>query len=240
MAGKRALTLEPPEYTAKETFRLRTQSASDACADYLRERIISGDLADGESIVIDRVAADIGVSHTPVREAIRRLEAEGLVTYRANHGARVRSLDREEFEELVMLRKSIEPAIITVAIDKAGPGAFAGADVNLEEWKHAIGAREMLSWQWMFLRALYAPSGLQRSMELTDANWMLTERYHRHSWQTSSDIRAEDLAHKRAVLDACCDRDAVTARDALIAAIEWGASIVRRQLDDPSIEPRKS
>lgn len=236
MAREAASVRDTHEATARETFKSRTLSASAACADYLREQIVSGDLADGASIVIDRIAADIGVSHTPVREAIRRLEAEGLVTYKANHGARVRGLNRSEFEELVTLRKAIEPVIIKAAISVAQKGAFEGANLRLEDWKKAVGAKEMLQRQWMFFRALYEPSGLTRSIELTDANWALIQRYHRHSWRTSNEMRAEDLAFKKRILAACRNRQQDAAVEALIDAIEWGASTVRRNLADSSDE----
>jgi DNA-binding GntR family transcriptional regulator len=65
----------------------------------LRERILSGEYGPGYRIVIDTLAEEFAVSALPVREAIRRLEAEGLVIYRANAGARVAPADPGLFEE---------------------------------------------------------------------------------------------------------------------------------------------
>jgi DNA-binding GntR family transcriptional regulator len=65
----------------------------------LRERILNGTYGPGFRVVIDQVAAEFGVSALPVREAIRRLEAEGLVIYRPNAGAQVAPAEPEAFEE---------------------------------------------------------------------------------------------------------------------------------------------
>jgi len=64
----------------------------------LRERILSGMYGPGFRIVIDQVAVEFAVSALPVREAIRRLEAEGLIVYRANAGAHVAPAEPELFE----------------------------------------------------------------------------------------------------------------------------------------------
>jgi DNA-binding GntR family transcriptional regulator len=67
--------------------------------DGLRERILSGSYGPGFRLVIDTIAREFGVSALPVREAIRRLEAEGLVVYRANAGAQVAPAEPGLFEE---------------------------------------------------------------------------------------------------------------------------------------------
>jgi DNA-binding GntR family transcriptional regulator len=67
--------------------------------DTLRERILNGAYGPGFRLVIDAVAAEAGVSTVPVREAIRRLEAEGLVIYRPNVGAQVAPAEPELFED---------------------------------------------------------------------------------------------------------------------------------------------
>ena len=64
----------------------------------LRERILSGVYVPGYRLVIDALARELGVSAVPVREAIRRLEAEGWVVYRPNAGAQVASLDVHQYE----------------------------------------------------------------------------------------------------------------------------------------------
>jgi DNA-binding GntR family transcriptional regulator len=72
--------------------------------DTIRERILSGTYSPGYRVVIDALAAELGVSALPVREAIRRIEAEGLIVYRPNAGAQVAPADPRLFvEELSVL-----------------------------------------------------------------------------------------------------------------------------------------
>jgi DNA-binding GntR family transcriptional regulator len=65
----------------------------------IRERILSGEYGPGHRLVIDALAEELGVSALPIREAIRRLEAEGLVFYRVNAGATVATADPAQFEQ---------------------------------------------------------------------------------------------------------------------------------------------
>lgn len=218
------------EGSPKEIFRYRTSSASDACADYLREQIVTGKFEDGAPIVIDRVAESLGTSHTPVREAIRRLEAEGLVNYVPNRGARVRGLSRAEFEELVDLRLAIEPLALEKAIKNASPDAFLSADFEFQQWQKGSGAQEMLSHQWAFLGSLYQPSGLVRTLEVIDANWRLIERYQKFAWHTSPEVREEDYRLKLSILRSARAGEHDVAKASLVDAIEWGAWLVRSKL----------
>jgi DNA-binding GntR family transcriptional regulator len=76
--------------------------------DALRERILSGAYGPGFRVVIDQVAAEFAVSALPVREAIRRLEAEGLIVYRANAGAQVAPAEPELFEDSMTVLALLE------------------------------------------------------------------------------------------------------------------------------------
>ena len=129
-----------------------------------------------------------------------------------------------------LLRKAIEPIALKKAIQLAEQGAFVSADLELQKWKKEVGAKEMLARQWTFLRALYRPSQLVRTLEVVDANWRLIERYHQFAWQTSDKVRAQDYRLKKEVLTRCRARDEQGATAALIDALEWGASLVRERL----------
>ena len=74
--------------------RLNIASVVDQVYAAIRERITSGSLARGARIHQEDLAEELGVSRTPVREALRRLAAEGLVEMRTNRGARVADIDQ--------------------------------------------------------------------------------------------------------------------------------------------------
>ncbi|MFC3995619.1 GntR family transcriptional regulator [Nocardiopsis sediminis] len=81
-------------------------------ADYvhatLRQEILNGALPPGSPIGQEDIATRLGVSITPVREALRRLESDGLISYRAHHGATVSELGADAAEELYLLRAAVE------------------------------------------------------------------------------------------------------------------------------------
>lgn len=80
----------------------------DWAAATLAERIIDGTLRPGERLNEVRLAAQMGISRSPLREAIRRLEEDGLVVTRANHASVVAPLSLEEFHELYQVRSPLE------------------------------------------------------------------------------------------------------------------------------------
>jgi DNA-binding GntR family transcriptional regulator len=87
----------------------------DQVADALRARILSGGLPEGRQLRQETLAAELGVSRIPLREAFRRLEAEGLLTIAPHRGAVVSVLSLEEIAELFDLRAMIEPDLIARA-----------------------------------------------------------------------------------------------------------------------------
>jgi DNA-binding GntR family transcriptional regulator len=81
----------------------------DQIAQHLRELIASGELARGERVHQDQVAARFEVSTTPVREALRELQAEGLLTGEPHRGVRVASVDLSELQSVYIMRRLLEP-----------------------------------------------------------------------------------------------------------------------------------
>src|SRR6478609_1334468 len=90
--------------------------ASHRVAAYLRAEIIDGKLSAGERIMQEELAARFGSSRLPVREALRILESEGLVTLRSNSGAWVTEIDRQECIDIYKIRECIEPLAIVESI----------------------------------------------------------------------------------------------------------------------------
>lgn len=78
----------------------------------LRDAILSGELHDGERVVERDIAATLGVSRGPVRDALRQLAAEGLVVSQPRRGTRIASLTPEDGEEIMAIREGIEPLAV--------------------------------------------------------------------------------------------------------------------------------
>ncbi len=89
--------------------------------DHLREEILAGRLEPGAELAEVALSVQLGVSRGPIREAIGRLAAEGLVTVRPRRGAVVRSLSKEEFLELYQVREALELMAVKLAVPRLGP-----------------------------------------------------------------------------------------------------------------------
>jgi DNA-binding GntR family transcriptional regulator len=95
--------------------RLNIASVVDQVYEAIRERITSGSLARGARVHQEDLAEELGVSRTPVREALRRLAAEGLVEMRTNRGARVADVDQAGMRVSYEARTVIEPGAARLA-----------------------------------------------------------------------------------------------------------------------------
>jgi DNA-binding GntR family transcriptional regulator len=95
--------------------RLNIASVVDQVYKAIRERITSGSLARGARVHQEDLAEELGVSRTPVREALRRLAAEGLVEMRTNRGARVADVDQAGMRVSYEARTVIEPGAARLA-----------------------------------------------------------------------------------------------------------------------------
>jgi len=102
----------------------------------IRERILSGAYGPGFRVVIDSIASEFGVSALPVREAIRRLEAEGLVVYRPNAGAQVAPAEPGLFEDELTVLALLEG----YATASAAPHLSGGDIDRLREATDRMGA----------------------------------------------------------------------------------------------------
>ena len=104
---------------------------------YLRDLILSGELAGGERINQDAIARQLGVSRMPVREAIRRLDSEGLVVNRPNRGAVVTILGPEAILELFEMRSALEGLAISLGLPHIGAKAVLELEDRLERMEQA-------------------------------------------------------------------------------------------------------
>jgi DNA-binding GntR family transcriptional regulator len=91
---------------------------ADDIALEIEEAIVSGELAPGAVLRQDRLSERYGVSRTPVREALRRLAALGLVSFEPNRGVRVRSLSRDSMREAFLVRAELEALATGIAATK--------------------------------------------------------------------------------------------------------------------------
>lgn len=117
-------------------------AASDAVAEHLRAAIHSGSYAPGDRLVERRIAADLGVSHIPVREALARLTEEGLVVRLPGRSARVRELDERALEELATLRLLLERMVALSVCDRFSEPIADELETIVAAMREAAGRRD--------------------------------------------------------------------------------------------------
>jgi DNA-binding GntR family transcriptional regulator len=197
----------------------------------VREQIVSGKLPVEQAIRQDALANELGVSKIPLREALARLEQEGLLTSQANRGFFVRAMSADEAEEIFALRQAIEPDAVAAA-------AIAATESDQQIARAALGALDDAAAAHLddvaarnrdFHTALVRPAKRLLTLQLVERLQVLSERYvHKHLEPAGREDRAH-LEHE-VLLDAWIARDAPRARALAAAHIEGTLSDLRRQL----------
>ena len=109
----------------------------------MRTAIIEGEFRPGERIIEQRVAANLGLSRTPVREAVRMLAADGLVIATRHRGAIVRPLERVDVLDLYELRARLESYAAELASSRAQEADLAEIDAGISDFTAAMGRRDL-------------------------------------------------------------------------------------------------
>ena len=208
---------------------LQRQTIASMTVTALRERILRGDYPEGEPLRQDAIADELGVSRIPVREALRQLEAEGLVTFSPHRGAVVSSLSLDEIDELFELRADIECDLLRRAIPNATPEQLDRAMEVLDEFEDALAAGEATRWgplNWHFHAALYAPANRNFTMGVLQKLHQHSDRYFRMQLLlTHGGARANE--EHRVIAAAVANKDTHTACQLMRAhIIGAGASLL--------------
>ncbi len=182
----------------------------------LREAIVGGRLRPGERIVEDRVCADLGVSRSPLREALRRLEGEGLVTILPRRGAVVTELTARDGEDLFAVREALEGLAASLATRYITAEELAELEDVCLAMDKCIAARDMAAvaeLNTQFHELIGAASRNRWTREFLSGIKAQIRRVYRSSLEVPS--RAlESLAEHRMILDALKMRDAALAERA--------------------------
>src|SRR5438094_10243702 len=91
-----------------DTLGARHSPLNKVVADRIRERILAGEYGPGERLAEERLSEELGISRMPVREALRALAAEGIVTLNPRRGASVTEFSKEHAQELIEVRATLE------------------------------------------------------------------------------------------------------------------------------------
>lgn len=172
--------------------------------------MLRGELAPGTWLRQDDLAERLGVSKIPVREALQRLAAIGLLRFEANRGAVVPELTAAEAEENYTLRRAIEPLLLKRAIPSLSIVDLAEAEVALQAAELSIAEAN-----WAFHRALYTPAGWTRGLAMAEILHAAVAPYVMLYTEGLGGASESDAEHA-AVLDACRNDDSRRATEQLL------------------------
>src|SRR5262249_17568796 len=194
------------------------QSLAAALVERLRDKILSGELAEGQQLRQESIAAEFETSRIPVREALSHLAGEGLVKIVGNRGAVVAVLSPDEIMQLFETRAVLESYILRQAIPNITEQDFQRAEEILIHYEQSLErdseVRSWGRWNWQFHSALYAPANRAVVMSFLESLNRQCDRYTRLHLVVTKDLHRAGKAH-RDLLEVCRTRDPDAAAEAV-------------------------
>jgi DNA-binding GntR family transcriptional regulator len=178
----------------------------------LRSAILGGELRPGERIPEAAVAERFGTSRLPVRDALRELQRQGLVTLESKRGARVLALGQEELAEIFLLRERLEPALVAAAATRLPEAALEELKEIATEMEAIAEGADTKAWMELdrrFHMTTYSHASLPRVLRLVESYWDIATQYYsaRRSPAHPVSFALSHLEH-RLLLAALADRRA--------------------------------
>jgi len=197
---------------------LSRKQLSDQVFDYLRVKIISGKVHNGEWLRQEDVAEELGVSHTPVRQALERLVMDGMAERVPFKGVRVIRSSVDEMAEIYALRMFVEPILVRLAVPRLSKNAEKIQLLSdwIDQSKEMVSLDQMAARRLINLRfhsEIVRESGNSTMLWLHNVtlnkfpDWILAEGLFKNEDQVRSHFDAE-IAEHRLILEAIAQGDA--------------------------------
>lgn len=191
-------------------------SSPSRVAAILREEILSGALAPGDRLRQEDIALRFGASRQPVRDALRLLEGDGLVTLVANSGAWVSKLSESECYEAYQVRERLEPLLISQSIPNLTAAQLQRLTELVQQIEKTSDIESFLRLDREFHLLSYAGAAPGMLREFVERIWNTTQHYRRAFAKLSGagDSALTHMEHKL-ILDGILRKDSVAAGQAL-------------------------
>lgn len=175
------------------------RNASAAATELIREAIVDGRLPPGRRLKEEELAGELGISRTPVREALLILQAEGLVDAAPNRGAVVRSHDASDLEDLYQLRALLEGYAARRAAANVSEAAVAGLAESCERFEGLIDGdvQELVKENLFFHNVILDAAGSRRVSELVRKVIELPLVYRSYIWYSVDQRRISAHYHRQ-------------------------------------------
>jgi DNA-binding GntR family transcriptional regulator len=173
----------------------------------LRDAIVLGEYIPGQHLRLEDIAARFDISTTPVREALRDLEAEGLVSIFPHRGAVVTQLSADDLLDIYEVRATLEEMATRLAVPNIGEDTFAQLELYIEQMDDHLGElATLVKLNHNFHYTLYCASGRRHLCELTSILRHRTQHY-LHAYISHLGGMPMAQVEHRAVIEACRNGD---------------------------------
>ncbi len=189
-----------------EEMQQKSMAARDWVFQVIRTAIIRGVLPGGMPLRQDEISAQLSVSHIPVREAFRQLDAQGLVRIYPNRGAVVTKLTREELENAMDTRIVLELGAMRAAITHITPDIIERAQAILNEAAEETDPNKLEDLNLKFHFTLYEAANNPFMTQLIEQLHANVDRYIR-PYYAPSEAYAQTVEEHQRLLNACADKD---------------------------------
>jgi DNA-binding GntR family transcriptional regulator len=214
-------------------------------ADVIRRQIFAGELLPGELLSQKAVAASLGVSRIPVREALRVLDGEGLIVNEPGVGTRVRLFDTDGLRELYEIRQQLEGTLAAHVIEHVTEPDLAELERLVERMDGTQDVHEWSDVNWQFHAVVHRVSRRPTTVRILQHLFAQAEPYSRMFLRSGHHLELAQSQHHELVamirrgevepLAAAMSRHILGALDPLVPIV---AELVRRADDAPPRRPR--
>jgi DNA-binding GntR family transcriptional regulator len=227
--------------TAAGGARARHRTMAEAALEELREAIILGELTPGAPLRLEDLARSLGMSISPIREAVRQLEALGLAEHVPHHGAKVVALDVDDLRELFEVRLALETLAVRGAAKRFEDADAVSAQANLETAaaaRRARDVREAMRAHTAFHFTLYEAARSAWLLRLIRPAWDSCERYRPALLSPRGDPQDRHERLDEELLAACAAHDEERAAQALRQHLELAGEFYAVELGERGIFDR--
>lgn len=188
----------------------------DVVFNTLRQAILTGELKPGERLMEIHLANKLGVSRTPIREAIRKLELEGLVTMIPRRGAEVAQITEKSMNDVLEVRRAVDALCVELACERISDEALQNLKVACDEFAEQVKTKDVKKIAQADValhNIIVEATGNQRLISLVNT---LSEQMYRYRFEYIKDFSQHEslIEEHRVIYESIVKKDKKTAADA--------------------------
>ena len=219
------------------------RTVEDRVVEELRGLIVSGALRPGTRLRYRELATRLGVSPTPIRVALNRLEQQGLVAIDRHGRAAISQLTKEEFQELSLTRIALEGLLAKLGAEALDSDALEPMRAVLRELKAGAAAtrtHQYLLKRWEFCAICYRAARRPRLLSQVERLFWRAERYNHILFSGSPNVVEPATEFHERFMARCADHDGPGAEQTIRSAIEWSMRELMPSLPSEALPPAEA